>query len=166
MAQAQICPTCRKRFPATYHRFEAHATRCAKRTPRPPKVKRTTAWLRAVGKLGASDVSRAAAKARADRAEAKQIQAVRAKCVRRDGYCRFSGGSVGPCSGRSEWAHFDEHRRFKTRGMDPAERHSTAGSFMACTGHHRAYDAHEMTVSAIDQTLGADGPLRAVRSVV
>lgn len=98
-------------------------------------------------------------KARAKRQEAKHAKAVRAACVARDGYCliasrlpRSIAVLLGPCEGPSEWMHVGEHRRCHTRGMEPEERHTTAGSGMGCKRHHDAYDAHEF-----DFLLGADG---------
>ena len=98
-------------------------------------------------------------KAKAKRLEAKQVKSVRAACVERDGHCLITTripGSVavllGPCDGHSEWAHVGEHRRCHTRGMEPDERHTTAGSGMLCYRHHDAYDAH-----LFDFLLGPDG---------
>lgn len=93
-------------------------------------------------------------KGRKDRAETKVKQSVRAKCVERDGDCRFHQRSaelthlVGECQGESEWAHLGEKRRAKTRGMAPEARHTTAGSLMLCTAHHTAYDAHVFDIVA------------------
>jgi len=95
-------------------------------------------------------------KRRKRRAEDKQKRIVRAQCVKRDGFCRLTG--CGPCSGVSEWCHMGDKKRARTRGMAPEERHTTAGSFMGCTGHHRAYDAGEIDMDPIT-TDGADGPL-------
>lgn len=90
------------------------------------------------------------------------IRSVRAQCVDRDGDCRLSGASalVGPCEGVSEWAHLEQHRRFNTRGQAPERRHTTAGTAMLCTRHHRDYDAHSI---GLHQTTskGADGLLKA-----
>lgn len=89
-------------------------------------------------------------KARAKRQEAAHAKKVRAACVARDGYCLIASRLpqsvavlLGACEGPSEWAHVGEHRRFNTRGMEPQERHTTAGSGMLCRGHHVAYDSHE-----------------------
>lgn len=88
-------------------------------------------------------------KARKDRAEAKVKQQVRARCVERDGDCRLRGAYGFTCSGDSEWAHLGESRRAHTRGMAPEVRHTTAGSLMLCTGHHRAYDAGRLKVRCL-----------------
>lgn len=96
-------------------------------------------------------------KARKERAEAKVKKAVRAECVKRDGFCRLMG--CGPCSGRSEWAHLGEKKRARTRKMAPEVRHTTAGSLMACTGHHEAYDAGRIEIEPTTAR-GADGLLR------
>lgn len=103
--------------------------------------------------------SRKKVKAKATRVERQVIKSVRERCVERDGYCRLAGMTERLiCHGPSEWAHLNESRRFKTRGMAPEDRHTTAGSFMACESHHAAYDAH--AVDIIEQTdRGADGPL-------
>ena len=102
-------------------------------------------------------------KRRRQRQEVAIVKDVRAQCVARDGYCAtWSTGAVssvcGPCSGRSEWAHFGAHTRAKTRGMAPERRHTTAGSFMLCARHHRDYDAHRLLIVALSDR-GCDGPL-------
>jgi hypothetical protein len=105
---------------------------------------------------------KAKSKARAKRHEAAIIQQVRAQCVERDGPCRVGGTTTlfGPCRGDSEWCHLGDMKRFKTRGQEPWLRHTTAGSFMGCTLHHRYYDAYELTIEPIDSALGANGVLR------
>lgn len=103
-------------------------------------------------------------KARRDRRERKVIKAVRPQVERRDGRCRLATSGhdmllvVGPCRGESEWAHLPSHRRSKTRGQAPEERHTTAGSLMLCDGHHDALDEHRLEVEAMTDR-GADGPL-------
>lgn len=97
-----------------------------------------------------------AVKARKHRTERVVIQNVRGQCEERDGDCRFAG--VTSCAGESEWAHFEEKRRFKTRGMKPEERHTTRDSFMACTKHHALYDARKLLMLAQTEK-GADGPI-------
>lgn len=74
--------------------------------------------------------------------EATIIKHVRQECVFRDGYCRIGKimGTYKDCRGASEWAHFGEWKRWKTMGQDPAVRHCTEGSLMACTRHHQLYD--------------------------
>lgn len=100
-------------------------------------------------------------KGRKDRGEAKVKKSVRALCVKRDGFCRLCRpwretlGLLG-CNGESEWAHLEEQRRFKTRGQSAERRHSTAGSMMLCTVHHRLYDAHDITIKWLTP-FGADG---------
>lgn len=85
---------------------------------------------------------------------------VRAECAARDGYCRLAGvARFPPCSGPSEWAHVGEHRRFKTRGMEPEARHTTAGSVMFCADHHHLYDANRLQITALTERQ-CDGPLR------
>lgn len=96
-------------------------------------------------------------KGRRRRAESQRKKSVRAQCVDRDGFCRLMG--LGPCSGVSEWAHLGDKKRFKTRGQAPEIRHTTAGSFMACSGHHRRYDAGEIQIEPTTER-GADGSLR------
>src|SRR3990167_5578532 len=96
--------------------------------------------------------ARAKSKRRKDRTEAAIKQAVRTACVNRDGFCRVAHLRVGdvrqwanpyanPCESPSEWAHLGKQKRARTRGQDPAVRHTTAGSLMLCRGHHRQYDA-------------------------
>lgn len=98
-----------------------------------------------------------AAKARKDAAYATKI---RAKVQERDGEvgCRAWGNFVGVCEGRGEWAHLGEKKRFKTRGLPPAERHTTAESCLLCTKHHDAYDAGEIGYLCLS-CWGADGPM-------
>lgn len=98
------------------------------------------------------------------RSESLQAQKVRALCVLRDGDCRLNDDSLwsffGACSGESEWAHLEDKRRFKTRGMAPEDRHTTAGSLQLCTGHHRRYDgARPRLHIKAGSSRGADGPL-------
>lgn len=86
-------------------------------------------------------------KGRADRAESKVAQQVRAECVARDGDCRLNDRCLvalfGACSGDSEWAHMHDKRRSKTRGMAPKERHASESSLMLCSRHHARYDGRE-----------------------
>jgi hypothetical protein len=105
------------------------------------------------------------------------VKTVRERCVERDGRCRVAHpllttkicevGRYGPvldvlddCSGPSEWAHLEEHKRARTRGQAPAKRHTTAGSAMFCRRHHRQYDAGELAVTFLAPELGADGLMR------
>lgn len=94
------------------------------------------------------------------------VSTVRESCVNRDGPCRIKGVErFPPCDGPSEWAHFGEMKRAKTRGMDPSERHTRQGSLMMCRHHHALYDgrAHHqgsrLQIEALT-TNGTDGPLR------
>lgn len=81
---------------------------------------------------------------------------------RRDGYCRYFKDwpdfDRQPCEGNSEWAHFGDKKRFKTRGMAPEKRHTTAGSLMLCSKHHREYDAGKLRIVALSAK-GCDGGL-------
>ena len=79
-------------------------------------------------------------KRRATRVESKQKQSVRQQCVERDGDCVFEAVGLGPCEGESEWCHVNEGQRWKTRGMAPEDRHTTALSLMGCTKHHDMLD--------------------------
>ena len=115
------------------------------------------------------------------RVEAKIKRQVRAACVERDAYCRLDvvdainswGDSyvssslcwsgLGNCVGWSEWAHMGEKKRFKTRGMAPEARHTTADSLMLCMWHHRMYDLGELAITALSER-GADGPLEFKRT--
>lgn len=89
---------------------------------------------------------------------------VREEVSLRDGYCRY-GYDISPgrrfsrCDGPSEWAHFGEHGRFKTLGMAPEERHTTAGSLMLCRFHHRELHLARLVIVAKTDR-GCDGPLR------
>jgi len=90
---------------------------------------------------------------------------VRAQCVERDGPCRIRGAPFGPCRGPSQWAHYGPHRRCRTVGRPPLERHRRDASFMMCDGHHDLYDGqrlengHRLQVEALTDR-GTDGPLR------
>ena len=84
----------------------------------------------------------------------------RARTVARDGHCRLADTpGFGPCHIASEWAHLEGKRRYKTRGLPPEQRHSTAWSAMLCKWHHDAYDAHDIECEAVTSR-GANGPLR------
>jgi hypothetical protein len=112
---------------------------------------------------------RAKAKRRKDRAEAAIEAQVRAQVDERDGLCRVwtrlgpaGWRLLGRCAGPGEWAHLGDLRRFKTRGMPPEARHSTAGSCKLCHAHHqgpRGYDGHAFEIEPLTPS-GADGPLR------
>ena len=108
------------------------------------------------------------AKGRKHRQEAQVVKTVRVQVAERDGYCRVLAllfmfdpslrSSLrlyfGPCSGQSEWAHYGDQKRAKTRGKAPVERRTRAGSFMLCAAHHRGtkgYDAGELLVTARDR---------------
>jgi hypothetical protein len=80
---------------------------------------------------------------------------VRARCVERDIGCRLS--MLDPCSGPDEWAHLEDAKRARTRGQAPDVRHTTAGTLIACRGHHRRYDAGQIQIVLGDA--GADGPI-------
>jgi hypothetical protein len=117
---------------------------------------------------------RSRVKRRARREAAAVVRDVRAQCVERDGHCRllrdsFDGGwcySCVPCesgrasAGPSEWAHLHSHRRSKTRGQAPEDRHTTQGSLMLCRSAHRAYDAHRLEIEPLTDA-GCDGPIVA-----
>lgn len=104
------------------------------------------------------------AKGRKKRLEQKVVKTVRPDVVRRDGYCRllFTARTLremfGVCRGASQWAHFGKHKRARTRGMAPEVRHTTAGTFMLCDGHHDAYDDGEIVIHALTEK-ECDGPL-------
>ena len=102
-------------------------------------------------------------KGRKDRAESKEAQRVRALCVMRDGDCRYATAHPWQysCHGDSEWAHYGQHKRARTGGMKPAERHSTKGSLMLCTRHHADYDAGRLQIIA-ETADGCDGTLKYV----
>ena len=95
-----------------------------------------------------------AVNAKAHRVESKVKGLVRAHVSARDGDCRLAG--VTSCWGESEWAHLEESRRSKTRGQAPELRHTVQGSAKLCTGHHRAYDAHQIVILNIGPK-GAEG---------
>lgn len=105
--------------------------------------------------------------ARKQRQEAAIIQAVRAQCVDRDGHCRVMRDGApeqffGACRGRSEWSHASSHRRSKTMGMAPEDRHQRSRSMQLCSAHSAAYDQHRMDIVELSDA-GCDGPLRYER---
>ena len=117
---------------------------------------------------------RSTTKGRKKRLEIKTAKTVRAECVLRDGYCRFSrdrsnmndaelGCVVSPrqigCVGPSEWAHLWKKTRARTVGMAPEDRHTTTDSVMLCRAMHRLLDAGRLVIEA-KSARGADGPLR------
>lgn len=78
---------------------------------------------------------------------------VRPQVEQRDGYCRATRVDglidLGDCDGPSEWAHFDEQKRWKTVGMEPEERHAVDGSLMLCRQHHWDYDHGKLGIEAL-----------------
>jgi hypothetical protein len=104
----------------------------------------------------------AKARARKARKDAAVAKKVRAKVADRDGYCRVgrdSGLQFVFCQGPSEWAHFGDKKRFKTVGMPPEERHTTAGSLCLCASHHVLYDRCLLHIEALTED-GCNGPLK------
>jgi hypothetical protein len=103
-------------------------------------------------------------RARKARKDALTAKDVRERVDERDGYCRYAGDAylsgfpVPLCAGSAEWAHFAGSKRFQTRGLPPTERHTTRGSLMLCTKHHRQYDAGTLAIRALTAK-GCDGPL-------
>lgn len=105
-------------------------------------------------------------KARKDRVEAMRIKLVRAVVDQRDGYCRIAKDAKdGPmsvwaeeCEGPSQWCHFAEKKRARTRKQAPEIRHTTEHSFMACAAHHREYDRGDLCIAAVTDA-GCDGEL-------
>jgi hypothetical protein len=99
------------------------------------------------------------AKARKD---ARYAKTIRSQVAARDGECRIGNWEAHPddvhadalesehCDGVSEWAHLGDRKRFRTRGQAPSLRHTTAGSVMLCTNHHRMYDRGELTIIGDD----------------
>ena len=81
-------------------------------------------------------------KARKDRHEAAVLKAVRADCVKRDGWCLFGlfVDLILECKGPSEWAHLPPKTRAQTRGRPPEERHQLAYTAMLCRAHHDRVD--------------------------
>ena len=119
-------------------------------------------------------------KRRRQRQEAAVIRDVRRRCVERDGYCRLltdyvrelglitgpqqlARGFGGACHGESQWCHFGDLKRAKTRKQAPERRHTTRGSLMLCAAHHQdgplAYDRGTLRIEALSKELGCDGPL-------
>ncbi len=103
---------------------------------------------------------RVTTKRRESRVATLVVQQVRAKCVERDGDCRYAKdfGFTTMCRGQSEWCHFGKYRRARTRGMSPAERHNSAGSLILCSRHHTLYDAGRLLIHA-ETGAGCNGPL-------
>ena len=97
-------------------------------------------------------------KARKKRRESALVKEVRRMVSERDGHCRLHDKGFGLCFGVSTWAHLEDHRRFRTRGMEPEQRHTTTDTVMLCAKHHFAYDLHGITVEYTTDA-GADGPL-------
>lgn len=149
-----------KRQPIDRRDFAAWKAKKAERVRR--KVER----VKRIGKLAFSIASKRLEDARREREEKRAKASARSACVVRDGRCRVykimrsdhinRRWAEFPCEGKSEWAHLGEKRRFKTTGMEPEERHTTAGSMMACTKHHRMYDGHRLEVLPLAEH-GADG---------
>ena len=105
--------------------------------------------------------SRTRTKGRKTRQEQVVKTSVRARCVARDGHCRFNPYSLIDidCDGPSEWAHVRGHRRSTTRGQAPEQRHTTTHSLMLCRKHHQQEEAGILIITARTRR-GCDGPLR------
>lgn len=111
-------------------------------------------------------------KDRKKREERAVIKTVRPAVVTRDGLCRLRSMCrafqlmFGACAGPSEWAHWREHSRAKTRGMAPQIRHTTSQSLMMCKRHHNDYDkGHGVTrlyIEALTERI-CDGRLRFIK---
>lgn len=113
----------------------------------------------------AKPLKRKTVKAKQDRAESVVKVSVREQCVERDGYCRFSKdipSELADCRGLSQWAHLEDKRRARTRGMEPTARHTTEKSAMLCARHHRDYDAGLFWILFMSP-IGANGPISYVR---
>ena len=96
------------------------------------------------------------------RADQEVINTVRVRVGLRDLDCRFplDARRRWPCDGFAEWAHRTPFRRSRTMGLPPEERHTTQGSMMLCTAHHRLYDTFQVYDQPTDLDAGANGPLR------
>lgn len=108
-------------------------------------------------------------KGKRKRAERKVVKAIRPQVEARDGYCRISTlaiSGLGDCAGPSEWAHFGEKKRARTRGMEPEKRHTVDGSLMLCRTHHHEYDYGELDIEALSAADGTNGRLRYERGGV
>lgn len=115
-------------------------------------------------------ITRKTQKGREDRAEAAVIKVVRPQVVDRDGYCRlywFDAATraliaqlFGACEGPSEWSHYnDTHRRSKTMGQPPEQRHCVEHSMMLCRKHSQLYDSNRMLCKELTDR-GCSGLLR------
>jgi hypothetical protein len=88
------------------------------------------------------------------------VKRIREIVVERDGYCRLA--KIVPahvCCGVSQWSHWGDWKRYKTRNQDPERRHVSMGSLMLCLFSHYAYDKHHIHIEALTER-GCDGPLR------
>ncbi len=117
------------------------------------------------------------AKDKQDRVEVKVRKSVRAECVERDGYCRLLGAAlrgdvvkelellnhVCQPGDPSEWAHWGEKKRARTRKQAPEVRHTKAGSLMLCKPMHEQYDAGKLYITALTRD-GCNGSLKFSRS--
>lgn len=123
------------------------------------RSKQAERWERRTIKKPLTAAQQKTAKRRRD--EARVEKAVRLKCVDRDGCCVLANWphSFTDCDGPSEWAHFGEKRRAKTRRQPPSVRHTTAGSLLLCRFHHGEYDSRRINITALTVD-GADGPLK------
>ena len=118
-------------------------------------------------------------KALKDRQEGQIKKLVRAAVAVRDGYCRLAT-ALNPlagysdhfatvivaehlCEGPSQWAHFGDKKRARTRGMKPEVRHTTAGSLMLCQAAHDDYDQGRLHITALTRR-GCDGRLKFRRA--
>lgn len=133
-------------------------------------------YYREIGKFGgiAKPEPRQKARARERRAEKPAMDVAYQHADGRDGYCRLywsdaktreqAWGLFGKCRGRSTLAHYNEtHRRSKTRGRPPDERHQGQHAMKLCERHHSDYDQHRFEIEEMTEA-GCDGRLRVRRA--
>jgi hypothetical protein len=125
------------------------------------RSKQQRAWLRFKSKQPVGFQTRQTKKDADEQAERLRKRAVRADCVARDGYCRYGRdlSNFDSCRGPSEWAHYGDKKRFKTRNQDPEVRHTTKESLMLCRKHHRMYDRGTLLIELLTDA-GCIGLLR------
>lgn len=111
-----------------------------------------------------------------NRHEGSIIKAARAEAVERDGDCRLYVSDAalraeliekfGAHSGPPEFSHYNRtHRRSKTVGQPPEERHQSKHALILCAGHADEYDENRMDIEETTAD-GCDGPLTFTRGPV
>jgi hypothetical protein len=146
-----------------------------KRKPKTKTTKKNSALAEYYQRAGIpKQPPRKKARDRERRQETALLKEVHREVSDRDGYCRLYWIDAierrkvwdlfGECRGRSELAHYNEtHRRSKTRGRAPEDRHDAAHALKLCERHHDDYDQNIFEIEERSAS-GCHGQLRVRRA--